>query len=157
MIDEILIVLHLPDLMNNVLETGLDLADKYSAHITLLMVIPKTQTSTIFYPSAPHHTPFPMIVNSVNFKSKYEKLLSNALDIAKKTKPQLNISTKLVRRRPADKIIEIATKGECQLIVIGSRGLGLLKRIIKRNLSDKVVNKAPCPVVVVKTDLLKSN
>ncbi len=157
MIDEILIVIHLPDLMDKVLETGLDLADKYSAHITLLMVIPKPQTATIFYPSAPHQTPFPMIVNSVNFKSKYEKLLSNALDIAKKTTPHLNISTKLVRRRPADKIIEIATNRECQLIVIGSRGLGLLKRIIKRNLCDKVVNKAPCPVVVVKTDLPKSN
>jgi nucleotide-binding universal stress UspA family protein len=152
-IDEILVVLHLPDLMNKVLETGLDLADKYSAHTTLLMVLPKTQTSTVLYPSALHHTPLPLIVNSVNIKSKYKKLLSNALDIAKKTKPHLNISTTLVKRRPADKIIEIATKRECHLIVIGSRGQGLLKRIIKRNLCDKVVNKAPCPVVVVKTDI----
>jgi nucleotide-binding universal stress UspA family protein len=155
-IDEILVVLHLPDLMDKVLETGLDLADKYSARTTLLMVIPKTKILTMFYPSAPHHTPLPLIANSVNFTSKYEKLLSNALAIAKKAKPRLNISTKLVKRRPADKIIEIATRRECTLIVIGSRGMGLLKRIIKRNLCDKVVKKALCPVVIVKTDLPQS-
>jgi nucleotide-binding universal stress UspA family protein len=156
-IDDILVVLHLPDLMDQVLELGLDLADKYSAHVTLLMVIPKTQTSAFFYPSGPHHTPLPLIVNSVNFKSKYENRLSAAIEKAKKTSPHLPISTELVKRRPADKIIEIATKRGCQLIVIGSRGLGLLKRIVSGNLSDKVVNKAPCPVVVVTSDLPKSD
>jgi nucleotide-binding universal stress UspA family protein len=151
-IDEILVVLHLPDLMDKVLELGLDFADKYSAHITVVMVIPKTQTTTFYYPSAPHHTPFPLVVNSVNFKSKFEKLLSNALENVKKTKSHLNISAKLVKRRPADTIIEIATRHECPLIIIGSRDLGLLQRIIRRSLSDKVMKKAPCPVVVVKTD-----
>lgn len=113
MIDKILVVIHLPYLMEKVLEIGLDFADKYSADTILLMAIPKTRASTVVYTSAHHHMPLSLIANSVNFKSEYKKLLSSALNKAKEAKPHLNISTKLVDGRLADKIIEIAKKCQC--------------------------------------------
>jgi len=52
--------------------------------------------------------------------------------------------------RPADKIIETATKGKYDIIVIGSRGLGGIKQLLLGSVSDRFSDKAPCPVLIVK-------
>lgn len=51
---------------------------------------------------------------------------------------------------PPDKIVEIARKNKADLIVIGSRGLGVLQGILVGSVSSYVVHHAQCPVMVVK-------
>lgn len=51
---------------------------------------------------------------------------------------------------PAEAIINIARVRRCDLIVMGSRGLGTFQELLLGSVSDKVVRRAPCPVLVVR-------
>lgn len=50
----------------------------------------------------------------------------------------------------SDQIERYAITNECDLIVIGRRGLSGLKKLMLGSVSQKVVEKASCPVLVVK-------
>ncbi len=52
---------------------------------------------------------------------------------------------------PAEEIIRLANIYQADLIVIGSRGLTGVKRIIQGSVSSQVVENAHCSVLVVKT------
>lgn len=56
----------------------------------------------------------------------------------------------IVSGDPAEEIIRLANIYHADLIVIGSRGLIGLKRIIQGSVSSQVVEDAPCSVLVVK-------
>ncbi|KAH7513469.1 universal stress protein PHOS32 [Ziziphus jujuba] len=51
---------------------------------------------------------------------------------------------------PREKICEAIDKIPLDCIIMGSRGLGKLKRVIMGSVSNFVVNNASCPVTVVK-------
>ncbi|WP_417897465.1 universal stress protein [Bacillus haimaensis] len=51
---------------------------------------------------------------------------------------------------PAKSICKFAETQNHDLIIIGSRGLGGLKKLILGSVSDKVTNSATCPVLVAK-------
>ena len=52
--------------------------------------------------------------------------------------------------RPAAQIVGLADELGAGLIVLGSRGLGPLRRALMGSVSDSVVRHAPCPVLVVR-------
>jgi nucleotide-binding universal stress UspA family protein len=56
--------------------------------------------------------------------------------------------THLLQGRPADSICDLARELNASMIVIGSRGLGRLPRVIVGSVSEGVVHDAPCPVLV---------
>ena len=56
----------------------------------------------------------------------------------------------IVSGDPAEEIVRLAHIHGCDLIVIGSRGLTGLKRILQGSVSSQVVADAPCSVLVVK-------
>ncbi|MEA5603165.1 universal stress protein [Nostoc sp. UHCC 0252] len=56
----------------------------------------------------------------------------------------------LVTGDPAEEIIRLANIYKADLIVIGSRGLMGMKRIVQRSVSSQVVEEANCSVFVVK-------
>jgi nucleotide-binding universal stress UspA family protein len=56
----------------------------------------------------------------------------------------------LVTGDPVDEIIRLANIYEADLIVIGSRGLTGMKRIVQGSVSSQVVEEASCSVLVVK-------
>jgi nucleotide-binding universal stress UspA family protein len=58
--------------------------------------------------------------------------------------------TELAWGRVADVICRVAQERECDLIVVGSRGLTGFKRLMLGSISNAVAAKAPCPVLVVK-------
>ena len=55
-------------------------------------------------------------------------------------------------RHPADGIVQVAEEAEADLIVMGSRGLGGIKRALMGSVSDSVVRHAHCPVLVVRNE-----
>jgi nucleotide-binding universal stress UspA family protein len=67
---------------------------------------------------------------------------------------QENLSVKseleLVTGDPAEEIIRLANIYNADLIIIGSRGLTGMKRIVQRSVSSQVVEEAHCSVLVVK-------
>lgn len=58
----------------------------------------------------------------------------------------------IVTGDPAEEIIRLANIYNADLIVIGSRGLTGMKRIIQGSVSSQVVENAHCSVLVVKTN-----
>ncbi|MGH7999033.1 MAG: universal stress protein [Brasilonema sp.] len=56
----------------------------------------------------------------------------------------------LVTGDPAEEIIRLANIYKADLIIIGSRGLTGLKRIVQGSVSSQVVEEANCSVLVVK-------
>ena len=51
----------------------------------------------------------------------------------------------------AEEIVRIAGELEADLIVMGSRGHGGLRRAVEGSISDTVVRRAHCPVMIVRT------
>ncbi len=50
----------------------------------------------------------------------------------------------------ADAILRVARTRGCDLIVMGSRGLGRLEVALLGSVSQRVVQEAPCPVLIVR-------
>jgi nucleotide-binding universal stress UspA family protein len=62
----------------------------------------------------------------------------------------INVTYSLELGSPSEKIIEISQNNKTDLIVMGSRGLGVLKGILVGSVSSYVVHHSKCPVMVVK-------
>ena len=56
----------------------------------------------------------------------------------------------LRRGRPAEEICKLAEEAGADLVVVGSRSLGTVKRLLVGSVSEEVVGTAPCPVLVVR-------
>jgi nucleotide-binding universal stress UspA family protein len=56
--------------------------------------------------------------------------------------------THLLEGRPADSVCDLARQLDASMIVLGSRGLGRLARVLVGSVSEGVVHDAPCPVLV---------
>jgi len=51
---------------------------------------------------------------------------------------------------PGDEIVRVASESSADLIIVGSRGLSTLRRLLLGSVSRKVLNKSKIPVLVVK-------
>jgi len=50
--------------------------------------------------------------------------------------------------KPGEVIVDLALEEKANMIVMGSRGLGTIRRTLIGSVSDYVVHHAHCPVVV---------
>jgi nucleotide-binding universal stress UspA family protein len=64
--------------------------------------------------------------------------------------PGIEIEEDLLEGPAADAILSAAAVRDCDLIVMGSRGMGSLKGVVFGSVSTKVSHYAPCPVMVVR-------
>lgn len=146
MISKILVAIDGSAQADHVLNFALELADKCSAEIHLLTVIP-TMVVPVY---SIHVITSGALKNCANQLEKgFEGVLSKALEKVMKNKPNLNVFTKLEKGHPDEKIIETAKRGNFDIIIMGSRGLGRRDEFIG-SVSYRVANKAACPVVIVK-------
>ena len=76
------------------------------------------------------------------------RMLDEAMDWA--TEAVIQCDSDLVWGRVPEVICHVAAERDCDLIVVGSRGLTGFKRLMLGSISNAVAAKAPCPVLVVK-------
>jgi nucleotide-binding universal stress UspA family protein len=62
----------------------------------------------------------------------------------------IEAKTEVLEGEVAENIIRYAEENDTDLVMIGNRGLGGLKKLVLGSVSQKVVQKASCPVLVVK-------
>jgi len=62
----------------------------------------------------------------------------------------VKVHQELLFGSPAESILQVAETQACDLIVMGTRGLGWLKGLLLGSQSQKVISHSTCPVLVVK-------
>lgn len=130
------------------LDFALDLATKYSAKIVLISVFEPLSVSMITLGIG--LSPVNLAGHIDGLMDFRKKILSDALKKARNTNSELVVTKILAEGRPSDKIVETAKEQQCDLIVIGSRGLGGIKEFFLGSVSDRVADHAQCPVLIIK-------
>ena len=148
LINKILIAIDGSKTADLALDFGLDLAAKYSAEALIVSVLDTVSSSLVARGMV--FTPTSTTKYLKELEAFHKKVLAKALSKAKKMKAEINVSKKLLKGRAADKIVETANEEGFDLIVIGSRGLGGIKELFLGSVSDRVADKANCPVLIVK-------
>ena len=111
------------------------------AEVVLLHVVPMLVSATPYHDTVSDQ-PF-LALQKVG-----EDILAKAKEIAVALKCEV---TELISHGdPANKIVDIATERNADLIIMGSRGVSGIKRLFVGSISDKVMNQAPCPVMIVR-------
>jgi len=64
--------------------------------------------------------------------------------------PDVELHSELLFGSPAESILQVAETRNCDLIVMGTRGFGLLEGLLLGSQAQKVISHARCPVLVVK-------
>ncbi len=150
MIRNILVAVDGSDNAIRALNFALDLAEKYAANLTVLNVSESSSITTI--PQDPTAlSSSNMVMFSRDLEKIHQDILRKALAHAKEVKPNVSVVTKLREGNPAVQIIAEAKESEIDAIVVGHKGVGKVKEFLGLGgISEKVVNTAPCPVVIVR-------
>lgn len=117
-------------------ETVANLVKTYSSHLVLLSVVEKAPAEA--------ETPESGGMDSVE---EVAKLLQGAQTFF----AQQGIEAEVVEREgmPSFTICDVADEANADLIVMGCRGLGLTEEGMAESVTNRVVNLAPCPVLIV--------
>ena len=81
-------------------------------------------------------------------KEKGRKILEEAAKVFEQK--NIIVNTILTKGHPATTIIEAASKGNFDLVVIGSRGLGGLKKMLLGSVSNAVAQEVETTIMIVK-------
>jgi nucleotide-binding universal stress UspA family protein len=66
-------------------------------------------------------------------------------------KDGVSVKTHCCAGEPADALIDVAESTKADLIVIGNRGMGGVKRFVLGSVPNKISHHAPCSVLIVHT------
>lgn len=122
----------------NVLDKGLKLACDEKCWITVVKVLPPNEGD----------------LNLVGIRN-IEDVLDNgsraaSAMIAKSAETEgVLVKTRIEKGDASEKILEVAEEERCDVIVMGSKKRGLLRRIFGDNTVGKVIHRSSCPVFVV--------
>ena len=141
----ILVAVDGSDISNMALDYAADLAKAFSGSLTILTV------QEPLTPAPPPTMP-PAIVESYmkEVVVYYDSIIEKALNRVKGSGQKPKVKTLIAKGVAWEKIVEECNKGEHDIVVIGSRGLGGLKGFFLGSVSKRVVEEAPCPVLIVK-------
>jgi nucleotide-binding universal stress UspA family protein len=131
------------------LNYALNLAEKCDAEVQIISVVPPVESiMPRFSFASPPDTMYTLFINEV--EKKLQTVLSESLKTTKEKKPNLKVSSRLLKGRPADTIVQTAKEEDFDIIVIGSRGLSGVSELVLGSVSDRVADYATCPVLIVK-------
>ncbi|MEA5576545.1 universal stress protein [Anabaena sp. UHCC 0451] len=139
MLKTILVALDGSEIAERVIQTLGDLVLSSNTKVIFCHVFPTPESEI----ELPADRPHPDSPNSAYFH--IEKQLQSYQE-------QLSVKSELelVTGDPADEIIRLANIYKTDLVVIGSRGLTGMKRIVQGSVSTQVMEEANCSVLVVK-------
>jgi nucleotide-binding universal stress UspA family protein len=119
-------------------------AETYEARLNLLHVV--DEASMYWMAMGPNSIPMgPSSDELVEIAEKeMEKFIGEHLaDVA-------DVGRKVVLGRPFAEIVKFAREEEIDLIVLCTHGRGGLQHVLLGSVTEKVVRKAPCPVLTVR-------
>jgi nucleotide-binding universal stress UspA family protein len=125
-------------------EHGLSLAQEFQSELHLAHVIEPPVQPNLFKEET---------TLAGDIQANYHKLLMQKLrdmipeDAANWCKPK----TRILEGQPYEELVNYSEANDIDMIVLGVRGHGLVKSLLLGSTTDRVVRKAPCPVLSVST------
>ncbi len=124
----------------DILRKGLRLAQDEKCWVTVVKVVP----------------PYDGDLNLTGIKniedvlgSGAEKEIAEIKDIARAERTI--VKTRLEEGEVHEKIVEVAADEKCDLIIMGNSRTNWFRKLFGKNVIEKVINQAPCPVLVLGT------
>jgi nucleotide-binding universal stress UspA family protein len=121
------------------LKKTLIISEKFDSSVTVISVIPELYLTELMEVDRER------ILKTITDET--EKVLQKIKMKAKKIKP---IKTVIIQGNPAEEIIKKAGSIKSDLIITGSHGRHGARRFLLGSVSSKIVEYAPCAVLVVK-------
>lgn len=124
---------------------AVDIAEKYNGTVTLLHVINPGQLAGLGPLQAP-----PLITEAMvaGLNEAGKAIIEETL--RKLAPTHVEIKTEVIWGSPDRVIIAQITAKPFDLVVMGNHGLGAISGLFLGSVSDRVVHRAPCPVLIVK-------
>jgi nucleotide-binding universal stress UspA family protein len=66
------------------------------------------------------------------------------------SRPGVRVETLTPKGSPAEKLADLAQSGDVELVVVGHRGRGAIKRLLLGSVADRLVQICPKPVLIVR-------
>ncbi len=117
-----------------VLQTAIDMAQLCSSEVIIISVVETAEHSDPAHP-----------------EQMSQEAVASLLSQAKKVFEQRGFTAQTVEKEgnPAFIICDVADEVGADLVVMGCRGTGLIEDGCEESVSNRVINLAPCPVLVV--------
>jgi len=140
----ILVPTDFSDSARNALTYGISFAREYKAELTLLHVV---ETLTVGYASDLFPVPMAEVFQEVSTYARSElgKLAAEVRDKG------VQVNERVVQGKPSAEIIRVATEETIDMIVLGTHGKGVLDKALFGSTTERVVRRAPCPVLTCRT------
>lgn len=141
MFSKILVPVDGSDNSYRALDTALFLSEKLGSNITVIHVM---EDVPVLYIESQK------LLSELleNYKKERKDILSKCSEIA--TKKGVTIDTVLLQGNPTSIILEFIKKEKCDIVIMGSRGMGKFKEIILGSVSSKIVHHSSCPVMLIR-------
>jgi len=145
-IKNILVPVDFSDYSKNALQYAADFAKQFGAKLFLVYVI-----EPIVYPADFSMGQVALPDIDVNFNTKAKSELENL----EKTKISSEVKSEVIIRtgKPFVEIIECAAEINADLIIIATHGHTGVEHLLFGSTAEKVVRKAPCPVLTLRDPL----
>lgn len=119
---------------------ALSLAEEFHAEVTLLHVV---EEMAVGYASDLFPVPMAEVFHEI---SAYARKELAALASTGREKG-LVVKESLLQGKPSHEIVRVAAEESFDMIVLGTHGRGVLDHALFGSTTDRVVRKAPCPVL----------
>ncbi len=101
------------------------------------------------------HKSFPAVLGEPYYQNAVSRILKEANELLEPFRKLLegkkvSFTERLMEGPPRQAVSEVARRENCDLIVMGSRGLSDLEGLFLGSVTHRVLRVAPCPVMVIR-------
>ena len=90
-------------------------------------------------------------VSRMDLEERWTRAVRDELDaIARESRVTVRVTSEVTRGHPFVEIVRYARARQIDLIVMGTHGRGAVEHMLLGSVAEKVVRKAPCPVLTVR-------
>jgi len=139
-VKKILVAVDFSETSNKAFDYALSLARVFEAEVFALHVL---EDPILYAPTTDE-----------SYREAYERTVQGKLDELASRHGAEGVKVELVTRQgsPFHEVVEHAKAEHCDMIVMGTLGLGPIQHMLMGSVAEKVVRTAPCPVLVVRPD-----
>ena len=122
---------------------GISFAREYEAELTLLHVV---ENLTVGYASDLFPVPMAEVFQEISGYARTELAKLGTEARAK----SITVEEVVIQGKPSAEIMRFARETEVDMIVLGTHGKGVLDQALFGSTTERVVRRAPCPVLTVR-------